>query len=97
MMKVVACEPDCEEAAGAKVEPSAAADSSFKRRALLIDMATSLWDNPTVLAISNAKYFVPRDHVNTKNAKLCCIVHWLLSASPADRCSASMTSEVEQD
>mmetsp|Transcript_2636 Transcript_2636/g.6806 ORF Transcript_2636/g.6806 Transcript_2636/m.6806 type:complete len:614 (+) Transcript_2636:61-1902(+) len=54
-------------------------------------------DNPTVLAISNAKYFVPRDHVNTKNAKLCCIVHWLLSASPADRPTAQKLCEVLKD
>mmetsp|Transcript_64910 Transcript_64910/g.120804 ORF Transcript_64910/g.120804 Transcript_64910/m.120804 type:complete len:634 (-) Transcript_64910:235-2136(-) len=54
-------------------------------------------DNPTVLAISNAKYFVPRDHANAKNAKLCCIVHWLLSPCPADRPTARKLCEVLKD
>jgi len=51
-------------------------------------------DNPTVLAISNAKYFIPRDHPNAKDAKLSCIVHWLLSASPNDRPTSQKLCEV---
>lgn len=37
------------------------------------------------MAITNAKYFIPKDHPMARSVKLCGLVHWLLSADPRDR------------
>jgi len=46
-------------------------------------------DNATVMAIFNAKYFIPNDHPMAKSAKLCGLIHWLMAANPQDRPTAA--------
>lgn len=42
-------------------------------------------DNPTAMAITNGKYFIPSDHELSKSKKLCGLIHWLLAADPKHR------------
>merc|ERR1719171_3220907 len=51
-------------------------------------------DNATAMAISNAKYFIPKDHPKAKSDKLCSLINWLLSADPSVRPSAAQLSDI---
>lgn len=51
-------------------------------------------DNVTVMAISNAKYFIPQDHPKARSSKLCGLIHWLLAANPGDRPAAAQLCEL---
>lgn len=51
-------------------------------------------DNASVMAISNAKYFIPQDHPMARSEKICGVIHWLLSANPKDRPSAPQLLDV---
>lgn len=54
-------------------------------------------DNPTAMAISNGRYFIPDDHPLGKSAKLCGIIHWLLAKDPKDRPTAPRITELLQE
>eukprot|EP00931_Biecheleriopsis_adriatica_P004999 TRINITY_DN106577_c0_g1_i1.p1 TRINITY_DN106577_c0_g1~~TRINITY_DN106577_c0_g1_i1.p1 ORF type:complete len:652 (+),score=155.57 TRINITY_DN106577_c0_g1_i1:118-1956(+) len=45
-------------------------------------------DSATVMAIWNARFFIPMDHAMARSQKLCALIQWLLSANPKDRPSA---------
>lgn len=51
-------------------------------------------DNASVMAITNAKYFIPQDHNLGKSQKLCGLIHWLLAADPQDRPTTAKLLEV---
>mmetsp|Transcript_120081 Transcript_120081/g.339748 ORF Transcript_120081/g.339748 Transcript_120081/m.339748 type:complete len:621 (-) Transcript_120081:76-1938(-) len=54
-------------------------------------------DNPTAMAICNAKYFIPNDHPMAKSPKLVGMIHWLLASSPQDRPTSSRLCELLRD
>lgn len=54
-------------------------------------------DNATVMAITNAKYFIPQEHPNSRSQKLCGLIHWLLAANPKDRPTSSRLTQLLQD
>merc|ERR1719240_1226916 len=51
-------------------------------------------DNATVMAIMNAKYFIPKEHPVGKSGKLVGLVHWLLAVQPRDRPSAAKLCQI---
>jgi len=51
-------------------------------------------DNCTTMAIANARYLVPQDHPMARSAKLCSLIHWLLSSDPSQRPDAAKLCEV---
>lgn len=54
-------------------------------------------DNATAMAITNAKYFIPREHRHARQPKLCGILHWLLAPHPRDRLSSRELCDVLQN